>query len=104
MMNIQVQIGKNHGDGTVVRLPRAFNFNVYDEFRKACEGLPATSHMIFDMREVENMDSSALGMLLWARDYFGGDTDRLKITNCQPRVQSILSVAHFDRFFRVLEK
>ena len=53
-----------------------------------------------DMREVEYMDSSGLGMLLNMAKYLGS-TELPKLINCRSAIKKVLLISRFDRKFNI---
>ncbi|HIJ83462.1 MAG: STAS protein [Magnetococcales bacterium] len=97
-MAIQVS---NEGDSVVVVLEERFNFEIHREFRDVYAKSPPDKRFVLDMKKVEYLDSSALGMLLLLREYAGGDKCNVHIINCKPTVERIFKVANFDRLFKL---
>jgi len=93
------------GDGKAVtiRVAGQFTFSVYPEFREATRqpALKPDASFVIDLTGAEYMDSSALGMLLVLRERAGGDRANIAITHCSPEIRKILSIANFDRLFRI---
>mgnify|MGYP000564831300 CR=1 FL=1 len=57
------------------------------------------SEVVVDMREVEYLDSSALGMLLLLRDKGKAMGKPVSLANCAGTVRDVLRVANFDKLF-----
>lgn len=91
-------------DGVEVTISIAgrFNYSVHREFRDAYERAEEQNNRyVIDLRGTEYMDSSALGMLLLLREHAGGDRADIRIINCSPAIQDILSIANFHRLFEI---
>ncbi|MBF0139550.1 MAG: STAS domain-containing protein [Magnetococcales bacterium] len=97
-MPIQVVSEDNR---VTITLEERFNFEIHREFRDACTKFPPATAFIIDMKRVEYLDSSALGMLLLLREHAGGDKSNISIINCKPTVERIFKVANFDRLFKL---
>ena len=83
-----------------IKISGRFDFGIHQDFRKATEQASSdVNTVIVDMRNVEYIDSSALGMLLVLRDKVGKSTVRIK--NPKPEVKKILEIANFDKLFTV---
>jgi len=83
---------------------RRFDFSSQREFRTAYEEvLGNTSIRVIkvDMKEVDFIDSSALGMLLLLKDKSESSGHKIIITNSQGSVRMILDVANFDKLFSI---
>jgi len=79
-----------------------FDFSLLNEFREAYENAPKHAQKYsIDMRSVDMIDSSALGMMLKMKrslDLADGD---IGIINCNSNVKKILSIAKFELMFSV---
>lgn len=89
------------GDKHVIHIQGRFDFSVQAEFRKAYECVAPTMKFIIDFRNADYIDSSALGMLLLARDYAGGDSSKMEIINCGTEIQNILEISNFQKLFKI---
>lgn len=89
------------GSTVTIVLDERFNFEIHREFRDTYVKNPPNSAFVVEMKKVEYLDSSALGMLLLLREFAGGDKANIKIINCKPMVERIFKVANFDRLFSV---
>jgi anti-anti-sigma factor len=78
-----------------------FDFTSHEAFRHAYEAAPKGTGVSIDLRRVEYMDSSALGMLLLLKEHVGGDAHNIGIEGPRPEILSILKVACFDKLFRI---
>lgn len=59
----------------------------------------ASAQIVINLKEVEYMDSSALGMLLVLRDKAQQKGKSVVLSNCEGFVKKILEVANFHRLF-----
>ena len=83
-----------------IKITGRFDFGIHQEFRKATEQASnGVKTVIVDMRNVDYVDSSALGMLLVLRDKVGESINAIKIKNSKPEVKKILEIANFDKLF-----
>ena len=98
-----ITTNKSPDSGQVnIKISGQFNFNDHKDFRVAYHDSDGKSTMyVIDMADAEYLDSAALGMLLLLREHAGGDSSRIKITNCRDTVNQILKNAHFDKFFDI---
>ncbi len=92
----------NNGNELTVQIEGRFDFSAHQEFRDAYEkaGSDINSYII-DMRNATYLDSSALGMLLLLRDHAGGDSAKVRITNCNADVRKILTISNFEQLFSI---
>lgn len=88
-------------DLVAIEVTGHFGFSIYQQFREACAPAVGARRYLIDLKDTEYMDSAALGMLLVLRDQAGGDRADIRIVNCNPEVRKILTIAHFDRLFRI---
>jgi len=101
-MGINVTKDNNTNEVTIVIQGR-FDFSMNSDFRKVlsdkdCMG---DKYMI-DMGAVEDLDSSALGMLLLLREKAGGDNANIKISRCRPDIIEMLKMANFQTMFDIV--
>lgn len=91
----------NVGEFQIV-LSGKFDFSFLNEFRDAYEAAPAeTKRYAVDMRSVEMIDSSALGMLLKMKRSLNLADGEIQIINCSDNVEKILKIAKFDLMFTI---
>jgi anti-anti-sigma factor len=89
----------------VVLLSGRFDFNAHRDFRSAYEPLMDNAEartITIDLRNVEYMDSSALGMLLMLRDKTATAKKDLFLANAQAGVKQVLDIANFGKLFKFL--
>ena len=90
------------GTNLTIKVSGRFDFSVHQEFRLAYEGLtPAPAQYVIDLGETSYLDSSALGMLLLLRDFSGGDSADIQISNCNQDVRKILAISNFEQLFKI---
>lgn len=78
-----------------------FTFAVHEEFFAAYKELAKTPDSIdVDLGQVEYLDSSALGMLLALRNYFGPDLP-VRLRNATGTVRRVLDMASFEKAFEI---
>jgi len=99
----KVQLSENSENQTVtISIRGRFDFSTHKEFRAAYKDRgDAFSRYVVNMRDVEYIDSSALGMLLLLREHakpYGGN---VVIKGCKPGIEKILKIANFGRLFDV---
>ena len=91
-------------DGKVLTInaPARIDITAHKEFGEAYKDkLGPVSSCVVDMAEVEFMDSSALGMLLMFRERAVAENVEITIANCSPGINKILSMANFDKLFKI---
>lgn len=92
--------------GRCIRLKISGRFNVdtHHIFHRAYRKLISNcqqEELSVDLAEVEDLDSTALGMLLLLRQDAKDRSIKVNITRCQSNVASVLRTAHFDRLFAI---
>jgi len=79
-----------------------FDFSLLNEFRDAYENAPKEARKyVVDMRSVDMIDSSALGMLLKMKRSLNLGDGEIEIINCNSNVKKILMIAKFELMFSV---
>ena len=87
---------------TRIKLYGRFDFGCHQQFRQAYEGSPGKGgRYVVDLGQTEYMDSSALGMLLMLREYAGGESSDVRITNPREEIMKVLQIANFQKLFRI---
>lgn len=74
------------------------------EAHRTCKMLmtqPNIRELVVDFREVQYIDSSVLGSLIYIRELFEKQAGSIKITNARGSVQEILQIAAFDKIFEM---
>ncbi len=99
-MGITTSVSENEKKITIV-LSERFDFSCHGDFRDAYQSVDPTQFDItVDFKRTDYIDSAALGMLLVLRERAGGDQARITIKGCQPTVQQILDITHFEKLFK----
>lgn len=89
-------------DTAVIRLTGRFDFSGHREFRHCYEAAlqePAVRRIDVDLKNVEYLDSSALGMLLLLKEQADARALPVALLNCGGTVKDILEVANFGVMF-----
>ncbi|MFT5519866.1 MAG: anti-anti-sigma factor [Enterobacterales bacterium] len=99
-MSITTSSGAN-GQLTI-KIQGRFDFSVHQDFKNAYEDSDNKSNEFeVNLAGTTYLDSSALGMLLLLRDYAGGDTSEVSITNCSVDIKKILTISNFEQLFTI---
>jgi anti-anti-sigma factor len=90
-------------DGTTlqIRVGTRFDFPLFRPFRATQDKAGAARHVVVNLADTEYMDSSALGMLLLLREWAQRRGGEVTLLSPQPLVRKILSIANFERIFRI---
>ncbi|ARU57578.1 MAG: STAS domain-containing protein [Pseudomonadales bacterium] len=100
-MSISTSLSADGGVLTI-KIQGRFDFSSHQEFRDAYESSDDNvKEYVIDMTEATYLDSSALGMLLLLRDFAGGDSAKVSITNCNHDVKKILTISNFEQLFDI---
>ena len=78
-----------------------FDFSTHKEFRASYKDRSDASCYVINMKDVNYIDSSALGMMLLLREHAGVKHGKVVIANCNPDIRKILAIANFDRLFEI---
>lgn len=91
------------GKTLTIQIEGRFDASSLDEFRKCYEAgdgaMPERYNV--DLRDAVYLDSSALGMLLVLRDFAGGETSQITISNCSDQVKKIFTISSFEQLFTI---
>ena len=85
-----------------IRLTGRFDFSGHREFKHCYEAAlnePAIRQIDVDMKDVQYLDSSALGMLLLLKEHADAQALPVSLLNCGGMVKEILDVANFGVMF-----
>ena len=101
-MPINTQINTNANE-VLITVSGVFNFDLHEEFGKALDVAKTKNNSKFtiDLGAVQDIDSSALGMLLLLRDAAGGDRANIEIRRCRPEIVEELRMANFHKLFNI---
>jgi anti-anti-sigma factor len=89
--------------GTTIALTGRFDFQAHQVFRQTVDEL-LKSHKVqltVDLSAVDFIDSSALGMLLLARESFEKAGGAVILDRPKEYVNKVLNLCHFDQLFTV---
>ncbi len=99
-MSISTSSGEN--GQLIINIQGRFDFSVHQNFRAAYEKpKDVPNSFLINMSDTSYLDSSALGMLLLLRDYAGGDSSDVTISNASENVRKILSISNFEQLFKI---
>ena len=96
-----IEFNKNESSNMATVLIKGhFNFDMNAEFREVLDCVSESKYGVtVDMSMVDQIDSSALGMLLLLREQCGGNNARIKIIKCRPEIHDVLKMANFQIIF-----
>lgn len=95
-----VSVNQN-GDAVIIAISGRFDFNLLQDFRDSYTNLgDANLKYTVDLSGTDYIDSSALGMLLNMKNNVKAEDGAITISNCQPNLMKIFSIAHFDKKFQ----
>lgn len=100
-MSIRVDVNAGKSEANISITGR-FDFELHQDFRNALKEAGSNlDRYVVDMGAVEDMDSSALGMLLLLRETAGGDNGSVQLIRCRPDIIDILKMANFQTIFDI---
>ena len=85
----------------IIQIPNPFNYKSRKAFLPQILRQSPDSELILDFSGVDMLDSSALGMLLMAREKAKGAGNKVSLVNCNDRIKKILEVAQFNMLFKI---
>ena len=99
-MSVSVNI---EGNQVTLHLTGHFDFTRYYDFRQAYKYIekPSSRQFIVDLKDVDWIDSSAMGMLLLLREHIKSDVNNLFIRNAPQIVKDILLTSRFDKLMAI---
>ncbi|BBL71273.1 STAS domain-containing protein [Methylogaea oryzae] len=81
-----------------------FDFTLHKDFRDTYEQALSNSEVKaieINLRDVDYLDSSALGMLLLLKDRAAQAGASVSLNNCRETVRQILEIANFHKLFTI---
>lgn len=84
-----------------IKVPNPFTYGAKQRFLPQLRENFTDYELVLDFEGVDYVDSSALGMLLMARERVGGTKARISLINCNPKIQKILTMAQFHVLFKI---
>ena len=92
------------GDRAVLAIEGRFQYDAVMSFRQEMEPLACNAqlnHMEIDFSRATYIDSSALGVLLVARDMARKNKKSIALIHCRDDVLQVLNIARFDTLFTI---
>lgn len=86
----------------MIRPPAQFNFQNHRDFRETCKTVLAddkVTALVIDFKDVEYIDSSVLGSLMFVKERLDQKQRAIRLINCRGMVKAVMEVASFDRMF-----
>jgi anti-anti-sigma factor len=99
-MEINIMQADNN---TTIALKGRFDFQAHQEFRRTVDGLlrSGKATLTVDLSQVDFIDSSALGLLLLARESCEKAGGEVILNQPKDYVDKVLKLCHFDQLFQV---
>ena len=89
------------GKTLTISITGRFDISTFKEFGDAYKDhLDSASKCVIDLAEVEFMDSSGIGVLVFFKQYLGGGA-RVVLAAVHPGVVTILKLTHLDKVFDI---
>ena len=96
-----VKVTVNSGSA-ILYVNGSFAFHLQSEFRSAYEGvIDACDSVSIDLKSVDYMDSSGLGMLLVMKKFLDDAGISYQIAKSHGQTYDLLSMTHFKQYFRI---
>ena len=89
------------GKKLIIKVSGKFDFSLHNEFRKSYKDEDVSAGVNVDLKDVEYLDSSALGMLLLLKEHAESSSSSVKIINAGADIKDILHIASFDKLFKI---
>jgi len=101
-MSISQNLSVDGKKATIIIRGR-FDYKLSNEFRNAYRHIPGRESITYhvDLRDVDYMDSSALGMLLLLREHAKCRGGEVIIERPSEPIDKILRVANFEQLFTI---
>ena len=89
------------GNQITIRVTGRFDFTTQNDFLATFRDQPKGElFFLVDMRESDYIDSTALGLLLQLREH-SNQRRRVRLLNCNAKLEEMLKVARFDQLFDI---
>lgn len=104
---MQVKSSISNGTATLTLAGR-FDFNTHRDFKDGVSKLISDSinnkikQLVIDLSGVEYLDSSALGMLLLAKESSAKANIEVSLQGAKNTVKQILEIANFGKLFKII--
>ncbi len=101
---MSVTLNQQAGIGTL-SISGNFTFGIHREFRRLSEQAlddPACKQLDMDLAGVQYLDSSALGMLLLAREKAAAQGKQIRLKGATGHALQILQAVKFDQMFELV--
>lgn len=99
---MQVEVSRDKAKNSLkIRLSGRFDFSGHKDFRSAYRDEEPGRTFYVDMRDVNYIDSSALGMLLLLKKHADNGNGKVIIQTPQEDVRKVLDIANFDKIFQI---
>lgn len=99
-MSIRSNVSQD-GSTLTIQVEGRFDASSLDEFRNCYENSNNVNSYEVNLKKADYLDSSALGMLLVLRDFAGGESASITISNCSNEVKKIFSISSFEKLFTI---
>lgn len=100
-MSVSTQLGKD-GKTLILTVEGRFDESLHRAFREAYAAYAPDLHYVVDLSRVEQLDSSALGLILLLRSHAGGDAARVTLRGVPDGARGLLELSRFDKLFEMV--
>ena len=100
---MQLELTETNGrKEAILKISREFDYLGVPEARKALASLKNEhAEVIVDMADTHFIDSSGLGFLLMVHCDLPGESQSLRIINCQPHIKRVFERAQFQQIMNI---
>ncbi|MBF0109075.1 MAG: STAS domain-containing protein [Magnetococcales bacterium] len=92
---------KKQSNEVTIFIKNTFDFKIRTEFRNAYKDVPPNVAYVVDLRNVEALDSSGIGMLMLLWEHAGSESSNVTLVNCRPRIKHLFHAAQLDKIFHI---
>lgn len=99
------QLEKLENNVATIMLDTDFNFDTNKSFRNAVRDSleKGAKEIVLEFKDVEYMDSTALGLLMIAKDTASDVDCKIKLRNVSGYAKKILEMSQFDKKFDLVD-
>jgi anti-anti-sigma regulatory factor len=96
-----IEIRPSDGEETVIRFTGNLNMDAWGEFREKVLSLEPRRTYVLDIRELEELDTAGIGMLMKFRQDIGGGHSDITLLGCNSSFTELLACLECHRWFNV---
>lgn len=99
-----IRVEEKSDNEMIIVLDERFDFGSVEQFRRSYEGIGNSKrfHIDIDFSSTRYIDSSALGMLINAKNYLSQADTKIRIVNVNDQIRKIFSISRFETKFEII--